>query len=136
MVTLEVDPARAAVARANLRRAGVDGVAEVRVGPALDTLPLLAAEAPFDLVFIDADKANLATYVERALELARPGALVIVDNVVRGGRILDPGDDEQVRGVVRALGALQCDDRVQVSITQTVGEKGWDGFAVIRKVAP
>ena len=94
-----------------------------------------AGVEPFDLVFIDADKQNLPTYVERALELTRPGALIVIDNVVRGGRVLDPGDDPQVQGVVRALAALQGDDRVQVSITQTVGEKGWDGFALVRRVS-
>ena len=138
VLELELDRDNAAVARRHLEDAGVSAWVDIHCGPAADVTARMVATGvePFDLVFIDADKANLATYVERALELARPGALVIVDNVVRGGRILDPGDDEQVRGVVRALGALQGDDRVQVSITQTVGEKGWDGFAVIRKVAP
>ncbi len=138
VVSIELDRDNAAVARRHLEDAGVSAWVDIHCGPAADVTARMVATGvePFDLVFIDADKANLATYVERALELARPGALVIVDNVVRGGRILDPGDDEQVRGVVRALGALQGDDRVQVSITQTVGEKGWDGFAVIRKVAP
>ncbi|MDO5533098.1 MAG: O-methyltransferase [Propionibacteriaceae bacterium] len=134
--SIEVNRDHAAVARRHLEAAGVSAWVDIHCGPAADVSARMVAAGvePFDLVFIDADKANLPTYVERALELTRPGALIVVDNVVRGGRILDPGDDPQVRGVVDALAALQGDDRVQVSITQTVGEKGWDGFALLRRV--
>lgn len=137
VVSIELDRDNAAVARKHLEDAGVSAWVDIHCGPAVDISGRLveAGVEPFDLVFIDADKANLPTCVERSLELTRPGGLLVIDNVVRGGRILDPGDDAHVQGVVRALGALQGDDRVQVSVTQTVGEKGWDGFALERKMA-
>ena len=137
VVSIELDRANAAVARGHLEDAGVSAWVDIHCGPAAEVSGRMVAAGvePFDLVFIDADKQNLPTYVERALELTRPGALIVIDNVVRGGRVLDPGDDPQVQGVVRALAALQGDDRVQVSITQTVGEKGWDGFALVRRVS-
>lgn len=137
VVSLELDPGNAAAARANLDNAGVSEWVDIWCGPAADVSARLVAAGvePFDFVFIDADKASLPTYVERAIELTRPGALIVIDNVVRDGRILDPGDDANDQGVARALGALQGDERVQVSVTQTVGEKGWDGFAILRRVA-
>ncbi len=137
VVSIELDRANAAVARGHLEDAGVSAWVDIHCGPAAEVSGRMVAAGvePFDLVFIDADKQNLPTYVERALELTRPGALIVIDNVVRGGRVLDPGDDPQAQGVVRALAALQGDDRVQVSITQTVGEKGWDGFALVRRVS-
>ncbi len=137
VVSIELSRENASVARKHLEDAGVSAWVDIHCGPAADVSARMAAAGvePFDFVFIDADKASLPVYVERALELTRPGALIVIDNVVRGGRILEPGDDPHVQGVVSALGALQGDDRVQVSITQTVGEKGWDGFAVVRKVS-
>ena len=137
VVSIERDRANAAVARGHLEDAGVSVWVDIHCGPAAEVSGRMVAAGvePFDLVFIDADKQNRPTYVERALELPRPGALIVIDNVVRGGRVLDPGDDPQAQGVVLALAALQGDDRVQVSITQTVGEKGWDGFALVRRVS-
>ena len=136
VVSIELDRDNAAIARRHLEDAGVSAWVDIHCGAAIDVAAkLVEAEVePFDFVFIDADKENMPAYLERSIELTRPGALIVIDNVVRGGRILDPGDDRATRGVVAALGALQGDDRVQVSITQTVGEKGWDGFAVVRTV--
>ena len=137
VVSIELDRDNAAVARRHLEDAGVSAWVDIHCGPAAEVSARMVAAGvePFDLVFIDADKQNLPTYVERALALTRAGALIVIDNVVRGGRVLDPDGDPQVQGVVRALAALQGDDRVQVSITQTVGEKGWDGFALVRRVS-
>jgi predicted O-methyltransferase YrrM len=131
LVTLELDPGYAAVARANLARAGLADVVEVRVGPARDTLAALAAEGagPFDLVFIDADKASNAEYMEAALGLARTGSLIVADNVVRGGAVLY-GDDPSAVGVRRFFDLLAGDPRVSATAIQTVGEKGYDGFAL------
>ena len=136
VVTLELSRDHAAIARKNLQDAGVSAWVDIHCGPAAEVSARMvdAGVAPFDLVFIDADKASLPTYVQRALALTRPGALIVVDNVVRSGRVLDPGDDPGVRGVVAALEALQEDPRLQVSVIQTVGEKGWDGFAVARRL--
>jgi predicted O-methyltransferase YrrM len=132
LVTLEYSPKHADVARANLVRAGLGDVVEVRVGRALDTLPELAAEAPepFDLVFVDADKAPYAQYLDWAVRLTRPGGLVVGDNVVRRGRVLEPGDDADVRGVRAFLEAMADDPRLDGTVLQTVGGKGWDGLAV------
>lgn len=133
VVTLEADPRHATVARTNLARAGVAARVDLRVGVALDTLPLLEAErrAPFDLVFIDADKRSNVAYFDWALRLARPGATILVDNVVRDGAVLDAAsDDDSVRGV-RALAArLASEPRVAATALQTVGSKGWDGFVL------
>ncbi|MHB8573267.1 MAG: O-methyltransferase [Candidatus Dormibacteria bacterium] len=133
LVTLEADPRHAEVARANLGRAGLQDVADVRVGPALDSLPVLAAEGgdAFDLCFIDADKENNAGYFEWALKLCRPGAVIVVDNVVREGRVLDGAtDDPMVQGVRRFNEMLAREDRVVATEIQTVGVKGYDGFAI------
>ncbi|MEV7231844.1 O-methyltransferase [Polymorphospora sp. NPDC051019] len=137
IVTLEADPSYAAVARANLDRAGVADRVDLRVAPALDTLPeLLAQDAgPFDLVFIDADKPNNPHYLEWALRLTRPGSLVIGDNVVRDGHVVDPDSpDDRVRGVRTFLEMTGADPRLDATALQTVGAKGWDGFslAVVR----
>lgn len=136
VVTLELDRANAAVARRHLEDAGVSAWVDILCGSAADVSARLAEAGvePFDLVFIDADKASLPTYLERALALTRPGALIVIDNVVRAGRVLEPGDEADVRGVVTALEALQGDERLQASVIQTVGEKGWDGFAVARRL--
>ncbi len=129
IVTIEVDPATATVAQANFERAGIARVVELRVGAALEVLPQI--EGPFDLVFIDADKANNARYAEWALKLARPGAVIVCDNVVREGRVLDAaGADPAILGT-RALFELLGRDRdVTATAIQTVGRKGWDGFAI------
>ena len=133
LITLEHDPDHAKVARGNLRRAGLSGVADVRLGPALDTLPALAAEGigPFDLVFIDADKPAYSDYLAWALRLSRPGTLIIADNVIREGEVMDQGtNDASVKGVRRFLEALSADPRAIGVAVQTVGSKGYDGFAI------
>jgi predicted O-methyltransferase YrrM len=127
VVTLEIDPRHAEVARANLDRAGVGDAVEIVVGPALETLPGIAG--PFDLVFIDADKQSSADYLALALEKVRPGALIVVDNVVRGGALADPDDDEpRVVGSRRVVEAIAADPRLLATGLQTVGVKGWDGM--------
>ena len=133
LITLEVDPRYAEVARANLARAGLGEVAEVRVGPALETLPQIAAggDGPFDLIFIDADKANNPQYLAWSLELSRRGSLIVVDNVVRNGAVIDgASDDLTVLGARRGLELLAAEPRLSATAIQTVGSKGWDGFAV------
>lgn len=126
VVTLEADPAHAAVARSNIAMAGLDQVVELREGKALDTLPSLSG--PFDLVFIDADKTNNTAYFQWALKLSRPGTAIIVDNVVRDGKVLDPNAEEKVQGVRRLAEMLAAEPRVTATALQTVGGKGWDGF--------
>lgn len=133
LVTLESDPARAAVAQANIDRAGLSGAVELRLGPALETLPQLEAEGagPFDLVFIDADKPSTPAYFAWALRLTRAGSLIVVDNVVRKGAVADPAtENEDARGVRRFLELAAADPRVSTTAIQTVGAKGYDGFAV------
>ncbi|MFJ3647043.1 O-methyltransferase [Streptomyces murinus] len=135
LVTLEYSARHAEVATRNIARAGLDRVAQVRVGPALESLPKLADEnpAPFDLVFIDADKANNAHYVEWALRLTRAGSLIVLDNVVRGGRVADPGTtDPDVVGTRTAIELIASHPRLSGTAIQTVGTKGYDGFALIR----
>jgi predicted O-methyltransferase YrrM len=131
LVTLELDAGYAEVARANLARAGVADVVEVRVGVARQTLAALAAEGrdPFDLVFIDADKAGNAEYLAAVLELSRPGTLIVADNVIRGGSVLD-GDDASAVGVRRFFDLIADEPRLRATAIQTVGEKGYDGFAL------
>lgn len=132
VVTLEFQPRHAEVARANLDRAGVGERVDIRVGKALDSLPVLEAERPdpFDLVFIDADKVNNANYVRWALRLTRPGSVIIVDNVVRRGGIADANSpDEAVRASREVLELLAAEPRLDATALQTVGSKGWDGFA-------
>ena len=129
LVTLEVLEKHAAVARKNLARAALADVAEVRVGPALDTLPRL--EGPFDLTFIDADKQNNAEYFRWALKLSRPGSLIVVDNVVRDGAVIDARSrDAAVQGVRRLYDLIAAEPRVAATAVQTVGVKGYDGFAI------
>jgi predicted O-methyltransferase YrrM len=133
VVTLEADPKHAEVARANLARANLGGVVDVRVGAALDTLPQIARErlGPFDLFFIDADKANIPHYFKWALDLSRPGSVIIVDNVVRGGAVLDASSaDPNVQGVRRFNELVAAERRVSATAIQTVGSKGYDGFAI------
>jgi predicted O-methyltransferase YrrM len=138
LVTLEAEPRYAEVARVNIARAGFGDVVEIRVGPALETLPELAAEGagPFDLIFIDADKGNYPGYFSWALKLSRPGTLIIGDNVVRDGAILDPdaddpsGGNETIKGVRRFYELLAAESRVSATAIQTVGDKGYDGFVL------
>lgn len=129
VVTLEYEPRHAEVARANLERAGVADRVEVIVGAALDTLPTLS-DGPFDLVFIDADKENYVAYLEWAVRLARPGALIVADNVVREGQILDPQHNAQAQAVRETLRLMGEHPRLDTAVIQTVGAKRWDGFAL------
>jgi len=132
VITLEFEPKHAEVARENLARAGVDDHVEVIVGAALDTLPTLADRGEtFDLVFIDADKENNVAYVEWAIKLGAPGSIIVVDNIARFGRVLDPApDDLQARAVRDMLEMMGANPRLDAAAIQTVGAKGWDGFAV------
>jgi predicted O-methyltransferase YrrM len=132
VVTLEYEPKHAEVARENLKRAGVEDRVEVLVGAALDTLPQLADRGEtFDLVFIDADKENNVAYVEWAIKLGAPGTVIVVDNVARMGRVLDPAeDDHQARAVRDMLEMMGAHPRLDAAAIQTVGTKDWDGFAV------
>jgi predicted O-methyltransferase YrrM len=131
LITLELDPKHAEVARSNFARAGVADRVDVRVGPAIETLPALDTEAPFDLVFIDADKPAYTAYFEWSLKLSRPGTLILADNVVRQGAIVDPAAaDENVRGIRSFLDALAKEPRVSATVIQTVGAKGYDGLAL------
>ncbi|HET7723100.1 MAG TPA: O-methyltransferase [Propionibacteriaceae bacterium] len=132
VTTLELDPRAAEIAQENWRAAGVDDRVEVIVGPAAETLASLVAARvePYDLVFIDADKRNNPTYLDAALELTRPGSLIVVDNVVRGGRVVGDSSDPDVVGTRRVLEMLGSDPRLQATAVQTVSSKGWDGFAV------
>jgi predicted O-methyltransferase YrrM len=138
LITLEVDSKHAAVARKNITRAGLAEVVELRLGSALDTLPRLAAEGkgPFDLIFIDADKQNIPDYFAWSLKLSRVGSLIIVDNVVRKGAVLDPASkDASVQGVRRFYEILAAEPRVSATAIQTVGSKGYDGMAFARVVS-
>src|SRR2546423_1358721 len=135
LTTLEVDPKHADVARKNFVRAGLAKTIEIRVGGALDTLPQLRGEqrGPFDLVFIDADKENIPAYFDCAIRLSRPGSLIIVDNVVRDGEVVNARTkDPSVQGVRRFVEQLRRDSRVTATAIQTVGTKGHDGFAIAR----
>jgi predicted O-methyltransferase YrrM len=137
LITLEADKKHAEIARANFARAGVADMIEIRLGKALDTLPQLAAEKrdPFDLIFIDADKENNTEYFQWALKLSRRGSLIIVDNVVRDGKVIDGANsDKSVQGVRRCNEVMAAEKRVAVTALQTVGSKGYDGFAVARVV--
>jgi len=139
VVTIEVDPAHAAVARANLDRAGLGSVVEVRLGSALEVLPAIATvdPEPFDLVFIDADKPSNPDYFTWALRLTRPGSLVVIDNVVRDGAIVDESNsDPGVRGTRELFEMMAAEPRVSATAIQTVGTKGYDGFAVALVLEP
>jgi spermidine synthase len=132
MVTLEIEPGYAAVARENLRIAGVDDRVQVRVGAAIESLPALERDMqrPFDFIFIDADKPSNPAYLQWALKLTRPGSLIVVDNVIRGGDVIDPQGDERVQGARRVLEMMGSDPRLNATAIQTVGAKGYDGFAL------
>lgn len=132
VVSLEVDPDRAALARANIERAGLTN-GEVVVGPAVETLATL--DEPFDFVFIDADKPSNPIYIKEAVRLTCPGALVVADNVVRDGAIVDEAsDDEKVKGVQAMTDIIAKEHRLDATAIQTVGEKGWDGFMLMRRL--
>ena len=131
LITLELEPEHARVARTNIERAGVADRVDLRLGPALDSLAQLEAEGtgPFDFVFIDADKENIPHYFDRAVGLCRPGSAIVVDNVVRKGEVVDEAsEDERVQAVRRFVAGLPADSRVSATVVQTVGAKGYDGF--------
>jgi len=131
VITLEADPKHADVARSNIARAGLGDVVEVRGGKALDTLPHV--EGPFDFIFIDADKVNYPGYLEWAVKLSRSGTVIIADNVVRKGAVIDAAStDVNVQGVRRFNEILAADPRLSATAIQTVGGKGYDGFAIAR----
>jgi predicted O-methyltransferase YrrM len=133
LLSLEVNPRHAEVARKNLARAGVADRVEIRVGPALELLPHLAAEGrgPFDLTFVDADKPPTTEYFDWAVRLSHPGSVIVVDNVVRQGQVSrEEGADVAALGIRRFLSHLSTDPRVSATVVQTVGRKGYDGFAL------
>lgn len=135
VVTLDIDPAAAQVARRNFTAAGVAERVQVRVGPALESARALIAEGaePFDLLFIDADKANNPHYLEASLKLSHPGTVIVIDNVVRGGAVVDEGSaDPDIRGIRTLMDQIEADDRLSATALQTVGLKGWDGFLLAR----
>jgi predicted O-methyltransferase YrrM len=133
LITLEFDAKHAEVARKNIARAGFDGVVTVRLGAALDTLPLLVeeGEGPFDLIFIDADKKNIPNYLIWSLKLSRKGTVILVDNVIRDGEVIDASSkDPNVQGARQFFDVLKSEPRLQATALQTVGSKGYDGFAM------
>jgi predicted O-methyltransferase YrrM len=131
VITLESDARHADVARGNLARAGLDAIVDVRVGKALETLPDVVPDAPFDLIFIDADKPSVPEYFQWALRLSKPGSVIIVDNVVREGALIDRDNtDASVIGVRRLHEMLATESRVSATTIQTVGGKGHDGFTI------
>ena len=133
LVTLELEADHAAVARENLENARLSEKVEIRVGPAADSLAAMTGEAPFDFVFIDADKQNNARYVKEAIRLGRPGTTIIVDNVVREGGVLEAdGEDERIIGTRVLFDMLSGDPRLDATAVQTVGAKKWDGFVLAR----
>jgi predicted O-methyltransferase YrrM len=135
LVTLELDPAHARVAAKSLHRAGLLEQVELIVGPALESLPTLVArgEGPFDVVFLDADKVNYPNYYMSIMQMVRPGSLILADNVIRAGAVLDPQDDDPSAGAARAFNAMiAADDRLEAIVLQQVGSKGHDGLAIGR----
>jgi predicted O-methyltransferase YrrM len=138
LITLEIDPKHAQVAQDNFAQAGFAHQIELRLGSAVDSLQNLVAQAhaPFDMVFIDADKTNNLTYFQYALQLSHVGSLIVVDNVVRGGAVVEANSsDKNVQGVRQLLDALSHEKRVSVTAVQTVGSKGYDGLAIARVLA-
>ena len=133
LVTLELDPHHAKIARENLERAGLSEKVDIRTGPAAISLAALTDEAPFDFVFIDADKQSNSLYLAEAIRLGRPGTTIIVDNVVREGGVLDAGSaDDRIIGTRALFDMLTADPRLDATAVQTVGGKGWDGFILAR----
>ena len=133
LITLEANPDFAKVASRNIHGAGLEGVVDLRVGPALDALPKILSdgEGPFDMVFIDADKNNQDKYLSWALDLTHVGSVIVGDNVVRDGRVLDAKtEDESIRGLQRFMDLIAAEPRIDATAIQTVGSKGYDGFAI------
>jgi len=133
LISLEIDPRHASIARKNIERAGLSSKVEVRVGKAIDLLPLMVkqSEGPFDMIFIDADKPPYAEYFELALKLSKSGTLIIADNVIRDGKVLDPNhEDPMVQGAQRFNKALAANNQVSATILQTIGVKEYDGMAI------
>jgi predicted O-methyltransferase YrrM len=133
-VTLEAEAKHAEAARANIQRAGLSAIVELRLGPALDSLSQLHKEGtpPFDLIFIDADKPNNPGYLEWSLRLSRAVTIIVLDNVIRDGAVIDPRDsDRSVQGVRRFFDMVAADSRLDATALQTVGSKGYDGFALV-----
>jgi predicted O-methyltransferase YrrM len=133
LITLEIDARHAEIARANIAAAGVGDLVDVRLGPALETLPELAHDGsgPFDLVFIDADKQSNEAYLDWALTMSRPGSVIIVDNVVREGGVVTADDtDAAAEGARRVTERMARERRLDATALQTVGIKGWDGFLI------
>lgn len=129
VISLEIDPRHAAIARENIGLANLSQVAEVRLGRAIDLLPSLQSEAPFDLIFIDADKPSNTDYFNWALKLSRPGTLILIDNIVREGAVIDAAStDSGVQGTRRVVAAIAAEKRVTATALQTVGSKGYDGL--------
>ncbi|MBR2174009.1 O-methyltransferase [Sphingopyxis sp.] len=133
LVTLELEAHHARVAHANLERAGLAGKVDIRVGPAVESLAAMTGEEPFDFAFIDADKQSNALYVAEAIRLGRPGTMIIVDNVVREGGVLEAdSDDERIIGTRALFDMLAANSRLDATAIQTVGAKKWDGFVLAR----
>lgn len=135
LVSLELDPLHAAVARHNIDRAGFGPMVEIRIGPAAESLREMITEGvePFDFVFIDADKESYSEYFELSMRLSGLGTVIVADNVVREGAVVDPlSTDDRVMGVRRFLELVAADERVEGTVIQTVGSKGYDGFALLR----
>ncbi|HSU70948.1 MAG TPA: O-methyltransferase [Micrococcaceae bacterium] len=130
LVSCEYSPEHAAVARRNVDRAGIGPKVDIRVGPALETLPKLADQEAFDFVFIDADKGNNINYLEWALRLTRPGSVIVLDNVIWDGTILDPEAESDAAAIRASLEFIGANPSLEATAIQTVGSKGWDGFAV------
>ncbi len=133
LITIEAEPKHAEVAQANIARAGLSGIVDLRTGRALEVLPRIAAEGggAFDLTFIDADKQRIPEYFSFALKLSRRGSIIIVDNVVRDGKVLETGsDDPDIQGIRRFNELLAKEPRVSATAIQTVGAKGYDGIAI------
>jgi predicted O-methyltransferase YrrM len=133
VVTLEIDPKHAEMARANLKKAGVLDRVEIRLGVAMDTLRTMheKGEEPFDLIFIDADKKSMPEYLDWSLKVSRPGTVIIADNVVRDGKVIEPDNpDENIQGVRRMTEMMAAEPRLSATAIQTVGARGYDGFAM------
>jgi predicted O-methyltransferase YrrM len=133
VVSLELEPRHAKIARANLENAGLSDRVDIRVGPAADSLKALVTSgaAPFDCIFIDADKSGYPEYLEWSLKLSRPGTVIVADNVVREGAVIDPdSSDPNVQGVRRFTDLIAAEPRLSATVLQTVGSKGYDGFAI------
>ncbi|MCB9454305.1 MAG: O-methyltransferase, partial [Anaerolineaceae bacterium] len=132
LITLEIDPGNAKLAQENITKAGLIDRVDIRLGRALDTLPKIAESEPFDLIFIDADKQNSVGYFEWALRMSHSGSLIIVDNVVRKGAVIDTdSDDSRVQGVRRFVERAASEPGVIATALQTVGSKGYDGFVIM-----